>query len=229
MNIHPVLEVESLYFSFGKNSKTYLLENISFKLYPYQITSLIGPNGVGKSTLFKIILGFYKPTKGKIKFYTKDIGYIPQHLSLENLYPATVKEILLSVAINKKIFNKVIKDLHIENILERKFTSLSGGQKQVVLIALNLVKKAKVLLLDEPTSALDPHYQRHFIEILKNLKMKGLSIFMILHDIYLAKSISDRIIALNKRIVFDGPPQKLDDYLEKIYSYSCKLLASANK
>ena len=223
MKVNPLLEVESLYFSFEENPKSYLLENINFKLYPYQIISLIGPNGVGKSTLFKIILGFYKPIKGKVKFHTKNIGYIPQHLNLENLYPATVRDILLSVALDKEILNKVVKELHIENILEKKFTSLSGGQKQVALIALNLVKKAKVLLLDEPTSALDPHYQRHFMEILKNLKIKGLSIFMILHDIYLAKSISDRIIAINKKIIFDGPPQNLDNYLEKIYSYPCKI------
>ena len=223
MNALPVLEVESLYFSFEREFQFYLLENINFKLYPYQITSLIGPNGVGKSTLFKIILGFYKPFKGKIKFHTKNIGYIPQHLNLENLYPATVREILLSVALDKEIFNKVVKELHIEKILKRKFISLSGGQKQIVLIALNLVKKAKILLLDEPTSALDPHYQRHFIEILKNLKTKGLSIFIILHDIYLAKSVSDRIIAINKKIVFDGPPQKLDNYIDSIYSYSCKI------
>ncbi len=215
--------MKSLYFSFEKNPKSYLLENITFELYPYQITSLIGPNGVGKSTLFKIILGFYKPIKGKVILYTQNIGYIPQYLNLENLYPATVKEILLSIALNKKTFNKVVKELHIENILEKKFISLSGGQKQIVLIALNLVKKAKLLLLDEPISALDPHYQKHFIELLKNLKSKGLSIFMIIHDLYLAKTISDRIIAINKKIIFDGPPQKLDSYLEKIYFYPCKI------
>ena len=223
MNLKPILEVKSLYFSFDKTFKDYLLENISFVLYTHQITSLIGPNGVGKSTLFKIILGFYKPLKGKINFYTRNVGYIPQYLNLENLYPATVKEILSSVASSKETLNRVVKELHIENILDRKFISLSGGQKQIVLIALNLVREAKLLLLDEPTSALDPHYQRHFIELLKNLKDKGLSIFMIIHDLYLAKTISDRIIALNKKIIYDGPPQNLDNYLEKIYFYPCQI------
>jgi len=216
-----LLEIRNLYFSYSPTSKP-LLENINLKIYSHEITSLVGPNGVGKTTLFKIILGFYKPLKGKIIFYTRNIGYIPQFLNLENLYPATVKEILYSVGTEEKV-KKVVKELHIDNILNRKFVSLSGGQKQITLIALNLVKGVQLFLMDEPTSALDPHYQKHFIFIIENLKKQGIGIFMINHDLYLLKKVSDRVIALNRKIIYDGPPENLDKYLEKIYFYPCEL------
>ncbi len=211
------LEVKNLYFKYNKE---WILENINFILNDKEFLAIIGPNGGGKTTLLKLILGFLKPNKGEIKIYgkfpkqaRKIIGYVPQHISFSIDIPITVFDIVLQGRLKKGKFfyskidkqkaTEVLEKLHIYNLKDKRIKDLSGGERQKVLIARALVSEPKLLIMDEPTSAIDPRGQTEILDLIESLNVTRI---VVSHDIKILLRKVDKIAYIHKKAIFhEGP------------------------
>ena len=213
-----VINISKLSYNYNG---TKVLQNISFDIKKEDFVAIIGPNGAGKTTLIKLILGELKQKKGIIKLFGKKIsefkewtslGYVPQRFALDKLFPGTVKEIL-SIGL-KEIPSKLIS----KNMLNKKFTELSMGQQQKVLIAFALQSNPKLLILDEPTSGVDVNSQKEFYELLKELNKKNkITIILVTHDVGMIPIHAKNVICINKTICCQGPVSETEVLLKKVY------------
>ncbi|MCI9016361.1 MAG: metal ABC transporter ATP-binding protein [Clostridia bacterium] len=209
-----VIKVDNV--SFGYFSQNYIIKDINMSVNEGDFLCIIGENGSGKSTLIKCILKLNKIYKGNIKVSNR-IGYLPQMTEIQNNFPATIEEIILSGTIpnnirkiwytkaDKQKAKEIMEQLELYSIRKKCFNELSGGQKQRVLIARALCSTEKIILLDEPVNGLDPKIATQIYEILYKLnKEKGLTIVMVSHDIDRALNYSSRVIELeNGKIIKD--------------------------
>lgn len=210
-----ILEVENLKVSYSNHTA---IENINFKIKEGEYVVLVGENGSGKSTLVKTIVGLLKPDDGKVNLNISldQVAYLSQ-TNLKDLdFPATAKEIIMSgvqkhgklpfyTKADRENYNKVIKNLKIEELVHRRIGDLSGGQKQRVLIARALIRNPKLLILDEPATGLDVNITKELYKILeKQNKEEKTTIIMATHDLDEIEEIKPRIICLAKTVKYDG-------------------------
>ena len=205
-----LVEFKSLSKSFNKKL---LVDNISFKLNKGEITTLIGQNGVGKTTLAKIILGKkYNSGELFIKPNIK-IGYVPQKLDFSFNIPMTAKGLLKTLAPDGIDYNLInLEEFTGYNKIKNKdISNISGGELQKLLLVGTLMSKPDLLILDEPTQFLDVTSQQEFYQILRELKEKlEITIFMISHDLFTVMKNSDQVICLNGHVCCSGKPTDLD-------------------
>ena len=237
-NIQPIISMENISLSYGKRK---ILENISFKINHGQILGMLGPNGVGKSTIFNLITGLIKPDYGKIKFNNTNvinfpiyerttkfkIGYVPQYggyfhdlTSLENL--KAIAEIVIQDKkfVHHKI-DKLIAKFELDAIRDVKAKFLSGGQKRKLVIALALIAGPKVLLLDEPFAALDVLTIKMLQEIIVNLQTENdIAIIICDHQARdLLSCVDSAILLSNCKIIAQGTPSELVNNIEAKDAY----------
>ena len=217
------ISVNNISFSYPKSDKQ-VLKNISFNAKQSEITSLIGANGAGKSTLMKSILGVLK-ADGQVLLGDKNInsfsrqelmrhvGYLTQENSF--LSSLTVFEVImlgrmhsLRIRVNKEEIDKVwavMSNLGIEDLAERPFYALSGGQRRIVGLAQTIVKEPDVLILDEPTANLDIQNELEVLELIKTYtKKKNVTTLMILHDLNMASRFSDKLVLMNNNCIYSS-------------------------
>ncbi len=219
-----VVEVESLSFSYKGEHP--VLEEVSFKVEKGDFVGIIGPNGGGKTTLLKVILGLLRPSKGSVKLFGKDvnyfsdwkrIGYIPQRVRVKEDFPATASEILQLSDAEEKL-QEIINFLHLEDILTKKFVELSGGQQQLVLLGSVLAEDPDLLVLDEPTVGLDIHARRHIMEILRDVSSsQEKTVLMVSHDLGGILEVSDKVLCLDGRVQYFGPPEEALHIIEELF------------
>lgn len=203
------IAVQVANLSFSYDSKP-IFSNLTFHLHEKELTTLIGPNGAGKTTLLKLLLGLLKPTAGTIHIFGKSpetcselIGYVPQNLLYDTLFPITVKAViaqgLLGTGLVKKDLDAKLAEsleyLGIESLKNKRFSELSGGQRRKVLIARALAAQPRLLILDEPNANLDVDSVRALYELLADLK-KSTTVLLVTHDISLASITVDRVLCL---------------------------------
>ncbi len=228
-----VIKVDNVCFSYdGKSS---VLKDVSFSVSQGDFVGIVGPNGAGKSTLFKIILGFLKPLSGNVWLFGKEIasfrewsriGYVPQRLSVEQAFPATVEEMLSLVASRERL-SELADFLHMKTFIRKQFQELSGGQQQLVLLGMALASDPELLLLDEPTAGLDVHARRHIMEILGDISTnRGRTVLMISHDIGLVLRSVDKVMCLNKEVLYYGEPDGAVEVIEDMFGLRGKYGAS---
>ena len=200
---------------FYKYNKTDVLENINLSIKNDDFLAIIGPNGGGKSTLLKLILGLLTPQNGKIqkKIKNNQIGYVPQNTNLNIDFPITALEIVLMghISSKKKIFGYSKEDIacamdslnkvSMQDFANSKIGDLSGGQRQRVFIARALCSNPKVMLLDEPTASIDVKGQREIYELLKELN-KYICIVVVSHDISVLLNYAKNVAHINKNLVY---------------------------
>ncbi len=224
----PIIKLEKISLAFGKRK---ILDNISFSINESQILGLLGPNGVGKSTIFNLITGLIKPQYGSIFIDSKNvndypiylrttqfkIGYVPQYggyfhnmTLLENLN--AIGELLIK---NKKVryekINSLISKFELDAVRDVKANYLSGGQKKRLVIALSLLGNPKILLLDEPFAALDIMTIKTLQKIIVNLQSEN-NITIILCDHQardLLSCVDVAIVLSNCKVVASGTPSEL--------------------
>lgn len=190
-----------------------LLDNVSFDIMPGEITTLIGQNGAGKTTIAKMILNLDKPDTGDIILQSNiKIGYIPQKLDFSFNMPMTCR-VLLKILVGGKIDKNIIDlDLFVDyiKIKNKDISEISGGQLQKLLLVGALLAKPDLLILDEPTQFLDVTSQQKFYHILNIFKERfKTTIFMISHDLFTVMKKSDQVICLNKHVCCSGKPSSL--------------------
>lgn len=232
----PVIDIRDLCFSYSGKE---VLHDIHLTINTRDFVAVIGPNGGGKTTLLKLVLGLLKPTRGDIlikgrplRLNDTTIGYVPQQIDHNLSFPATALDIVMMGKHDPKrrfIFNNSKKDrldaynalsqMGIENFAERKITDLSGGQRQRVLIARALVTKPELLVLDEPTASIDTKGQTDFYTLLQKLN-KHLTIFMVSHDLLTISSYAKTIACVNKRLHCHQAFGSSKDLLNAFYSCS---------
>lgn len=226
-------------FSYNNNL---ILKNINFSIISGDYVGVIGPNGGGKTTLIKIILGIISPSMGKVKLLGqwqsdfKDfqaIGYVPQRILQANFYfPATVEEVIKNGRMLMKkfyhrwnnqdqlVFENVIQESGIQSLLEKKINELSEGQKQRVFIARSLMTTPQILILDEPFAGVDNKSQERFYKFLSKLnKNDKITIVMVSHDIDVITKEASRILCLQQEMICHLPVEEFDKehYLKKLY------------
>ncbi len=224
-----------------------ILKNVTMELGKREILGLIGPNGAGKSTLIKCIDKILKPLGGSIlldgqeirkmtrREIAKHIGYVPQTSS--GCFPATVFDTVLMGRYPRTGWGSSDRDiekvaevmelLKIERFALRNFNTLSGGEKQKVMLARALAQEPKVLLLDEPTSNLDIKHQLEVMEVIRDIvRYKGISAVVAIHDLNLAARYADKLVMLHKGGIFAGGyPESVLTYenIKKIYGVEAEV------
>jgi zinc transport system ATP-binding protein len=232
------VEIENVSFKMNGLS---ILEDINLSIDDRDFIAIIGPNGGGKTTLLKIILGLIKPTTGRVRVYghspTKSsdlIGYLPQHVSFDPSFPINVFETTLSGRYHgilkpytdndrEKVLN-VLDEVDMLDMKNRQISQLSGGQMQRVFIARALIREPKLLLLDEPMASIDPEMQSSFYPLLTRLREK-MTIVLVSHDVGAVSSHVDRIACLNQRLYYHGPVEEAADGLEEVYKCPLELIS----
>ncbi len=207
-----IINVKNLFF---KYSKINVLEDINLNIKEDDFLAIIGPNGGGKSTLLKLLLGLLKPQKGEINLTLKtdDIGYVPQNTNLNIDFPITALEVVLMGHIKKQKslfgYSKAdklcamnsLKQVGMDEFANSKIGDLSGGQRQRVFIARSLCANPKVILLDEPTANIDVKGQNDIYELLKELN-KNICIVVVSHDISVLLNYAKNVAHINKNLVY---------------------------
>jgi iron complex transport system ATP-binding protein len=240
-----MLTVENIHFSYGKYQ---ILDDISFNVQKGELCGLFGPNGCGKTTLFKCCLNFLKIKKGFVFIAGKKtegltaremaglVAYVPQEHKPP--FPYLVKEIVLmgrtphlngifgiSRAHKRKAL-EALELLDIMNLADRAYNRLSGGQRQMVLIARAIAQESKLIFLDEPTAALDFKNQIIIWKIMHEIKKQGVTILACSHDPNHVSWYCDNVIVMNNsKILAHGHPNEVitEPVLDSIYKQTCSV------
>jgi zinc transport system ATP-binding protein len=220
----PILSVKNVCFSYGQFE---VLREVTFDVEKGDYIGLVGPNGSGKTTVIKIVLGLLEQKDGTVNLFGTNpfafgnrhkIGYLPQKLTNFNPYfPATVKEVVSLGLFSKKGFPKrITKDdellineamalTDVLDIRDKLIGELSGGQQQRVLVARAIVNKPELLILDEPTTALDPDARENFFQVLHNLnRNQQVTVILITHDIASIGKYASKLLYLDKKVIYFG-------------------------
>lgn len=219
--MHKALNVENLHVSYGE---TEVLSNITLSIDTGKLVGILGPNGSGKSTFIKAILGLVPKDKGNVTILgkplnkvRKDIGYKPQHSNIDWDFPIVVKDtVLLGTYPKLGLFKRPTKKekdwameclvkVGMEDFADRQIGELSGGQQQRVFLARALAQEAECFFLDEPFVGIDVSSEEVIINILKELRDQGKTVFVVHHDLMKVEDYFDDLIVVNKTLVGAGP------------------------
>lgn len=186
----------------------HIISDISFSVYEKEIVTIIGHNGAGKSTIAKLLLGLSYPCCGKI-FTAPDltISYVPQNLHFSEIFPITVDKFLnLPTKVDEKLLAKIEEKTKISYLRDQQVHTLSGGEKQRVLLTRAISRNPKLLILDEPIQNIDSQGQTELYQLLKWVRDElGIAILLISHDLVMLSNISDKIIHIQDgKIIFKG-------------------------
>ena len=228
-----LFEMNSLSASYGANV---VLQDVDFKVNENDFVGVIGPNGGGKTTLLKVILGLLKPVKGRMVFNNElitgnSIGYLPQISTGDINYPVTVTDIILSGLMIRKGFisgmsasdkNKayaVIDELGLSGMSASFLSELSGGQMQRVFLGRAIIGNPKLLLLDEPGNFVDATFESDFYEKLRDLNKK-MAILMVSHDVGTISSHIKSFACVNRSLHYH-PSHEITN--EDLLAYGCPI------
>ena len=211
----PIIEIQNLSFSYERQK---ILEEINLNVEEKDFLAIIGPNGGGKSTLLKLILGINSVKKGSIKTFGEKpkknlskIGYVPQNTNVNTDFPIKVIEVVLMGHIGEKrpLFGYAkeekmcalgaLAQVGMEKFAQQKIGSLSGGQRQRVMIARALCAHPQILILDEPTASIDIDGQKQIYKLLQELN-QYITIIVVSHDISVIMQYANKVVHINKKL-----------------------------
>lgn len=235
-----VIQIKNLWAGYGTET---ILEEINLDVFPGDFIGLIGPNGGGKTTLLKVIMGLIEPTRGKVRVMGKTprdgrchIGYVPQQVSLDHDFPISVWDVVkmgmlgcrgILPKISKddaEVIHTSLRDVDIENLRNRPIGDLSVGQRQRVYIARALVTRPMILLLDEPTASIDPLVSKSIYDLLHQLN-QTITIIMVSHNMDAVSSYVKSIGCLNRKLYYHGSKEITDEMVDAIYKCPIDLIA----
>ncbi len=222
-----------------------VLEDVNLELNEGNFLGLIGPNGGGKSTLLKVMLGLIKPDRGDVRIFDlepaqarKLVGYMPQKTLFDQSFPVTALDVVLMGRYNqaglfqryssedRKAASRALEAVGMGGYAGREIGALSGGEQQRVFVARSMVSDPKLLLLDEPTAGVDAAQQTEFYDLLCGLNRKmGITIVLVSHDITAISKYVNRIACLNQRLYYHGSKELTNEDIEKAYGCPVEMIA----
>ena len=230
----PVVTVKELSVILGG---TKILDGLSLNVQEGEFLGIVGPNGGGKTTLLRVILGLQKPTSGSVKVFGNDpiesrsrIGYVPQYLFFDRDFPVSVGEAVLMGRLSSRglfkrfgredraLTDQALDTVGIAGLKRRPVGKLSGGEMQRMLIARALVGQPELLLLDEPTSSIDPEMKTTIYDLLDKLR-ESMTIILVTHDTGAVSRKVSRIACLNCRVTVHEPEEITSEELSGAYRY----------
>ena len=219
-----------------------VLHDVSLDIWENDFLGIIGPNGGGKTTLLKIILGLLKPKSGSVRYFDGEkevsslkIGYLPQMNKIDKKFPISVREVVLSglmaekprfrdfTAEQKQRAEEVIAQMGLQELAKRAIGDLSGGQLQRVLLGRSMVSRPKVLILDEPNSYVDKRFESHFYNLLEEISKES-SIILVSHDIGTVLSMVKIIACVNETFHYHSGADISAEWLENKYACPIELV-----
>lgn len=228
----PIVVCDNLTFSYNGRPA---LEKATFRIDSGDFVTVIGPNGGGKTTLLKLILGLLRPNQGQITVFGISpeqarllVGYVPQNYQFDLKFPIRVIDVVLMgqlhgsfqvgpyAARNRKNALDALHEMGIRNLSQRHFAELSGGQRQRVLIARALACHPQLLLLDEPTAHVDPAAQKELHESLQQLNQK-MTIIMVTHDTAFVAPFAKSVLCVNRQIRIHPTHQLSEATISELY------------
>ncbi len=225
------ISVKHLSFRYGNHE---VLKDINLNIYKGDYLAIIGPNGGGKTTFTKLLLGLLTPTEGEIRIFgksvieaRKEIGYLPQYINFNMDMPINVFDIVLQGRLtpqklfyskeDKRIAQIQMEKMRIVHLRHRKIKELSGGQRQRVLLARALAKQPKILILDEPTASIDPEGQKEIYHLLKELPLTKI---IVSHDIQVLFEGVNRVAHINKTLYLH---EDIDTTIQRNEGHFCEM------
>jgi len=227
--VTPVVELEGV--SFGYRAGVRVLESVCLRVDPGEFVAIAGPNGGGKTTLLRLVLGLERPTSGSVRVFGQAggrsvdgarIGYLPQRARLVGEAPVTVREVVstgrLAPAgiwgplrrVDRDAVARAIETVGLTDRAESPLRTLSGGMQQRALIAKALASEPTLLALDEPTTGVDAESQESLGVLLQDLREQlGVTILYVSHEFGAVEHVVDRIVLVRGGVVYDGPPSGL--------------------
>jgi zinc transport system ATP-binding protein len=201
-----LVQVKDLSVSFGART---VLSGVSLHVDPGEIVTIVGPNGSGKTSLLRTIIGAVMPTQGRVILGDNvKIGYVPQKLHIDGTLPITVSRFLkLPGGVSSADISQSLMQAGVPDLAKAQLSQLSGGQFQRVLLARALIAKPDLLLLDEATQGLDQRGSASFYQQIEQVRQDtGCAVLMISHELHVVMSASDRVICLNGHVCCEGAP-----------------------
>ncbi len=201
-----LIQVEDLSVRYGARTA---LSRVSLRVEPSEIVTIVGPNGSGKTSLLRAIIGAIKPFQGRVvQASSLKIGYVPQKLHIDETLPITVSRFLkLPGGVTAADNDYALTQAGVPELTKAQLSQLSGGQFQRVLLARALIAKPDLLLLDEATQGLDQRGSASFYQQIETVRQTtGCAVLMISHELHVVMSASDRVICLNGHVCCEGTP-----------------------
>lgn len=239
MNQEPLLTISDVSIYYGMNK---ILENVNLTVFPHDFIGVIGPNGGGKTTLLKLILGIIKPTSGSINYHSRfsvaQIGYLPQRSNQDIQFPITVKETVLSGLINRRKMmgwflkkeqqaaDKLMEMLNIRSLKYKKIDELSGGEYQKMMLCRAIIAQPQLLILDEPNTYTDHNFETEIGHILQDLN-QNMAIIMVSHDLGIISGNVKTIACVNRTIDYHKDSSISSDMM-KVYGCPIDLITHGN-
>ncbi len=233
--MQPLIELREVYAGYEVDKS--VIKNINFKVFPNDFIGVIGPNGGGKSTLLKVILGLLLPLKGEVVNYVAQdkvnnlFGYLPQISNVDKTFPIKVIDVVLSGLMGKRKFLKglskaekekainLLKLVGLENKAKESIGNLSGGQMQRVYLCRAIITDPKLLILDEPNNFVDKHFEAELYNILSELN-KRMAILLVSHDIGIISSYIKTIACVNEELHYHQSNKISSEVLQ---TYNCPI------
>jgi ABC-type Mn2+/Zn2+ transport system ATPase subunit len=227
--------IEASHVSVSYDERQCVLEDVTFSISQGEISAIIGPNGSGKTTLLKALLGFIPIEKGEIKVLGKVpkdaralVGYVPQRFYIDKTFPLTVFEFLQfshPQCSKEKIIN-YLSHLHIEDTINKKLGTLSGGQLQRVLIERAMLSDPKILFLDEPAAGIDVGAEHSFYDLILHLHHEHKStVVMVSHELDVVANFAHNVLCLKQKLICTGSPDRVltDQTIKKLFGEEASL------
>ena len=242
MNNNTIISLKNINFSYSRKSSK-ILENINLDINKNDFLAIIGPNGGGKTTLLKIILGLLKPDSGAIEYSgfsnegRNKIGYVPQFSNFDKDFPINVLDLVLMGRLNEKkgllkhydskdreLSLQNLDKLGIKNLAKNSINELSGGQLQRVLIARALTSEPEIMLMDEPSASIDKSSEEKLTELLQELN-KSIPIVIVTHDTTSIAPFVKQIACVNKKLHYHSDGVISEESVNEIYNCPVELIA----
>jgi len=235
----PAIAMKNVSFSYGGLS---VLEDVDLSVEPRRFVSVVGPNGGGKTTLLRLVLGLVRPDVGSIRVLGTSptearprVGYVPQSAELDSHFPISLRDVVLMGRLgvhrrfgpyrqsDKAIADEALAEMRLSDLRRRSFASLSGGQRQRALIARALACRPDILLLDEPTASLDVAVESELYALLTALSDR-LTIVLVSHDLGFVSRFVESVICVKRRVVMHPTSELTGEIIREIYGGEVKMV-----
>ncbi|MFW2374601.1 MAG: zinc ABC transporter ATP-binding protein ZnuC [Gammaproteobacteria bacterium] len=203
-----------------------VLDHVDIRVKSGEIVTLIGPNGSGKTTFVRLLLGILQADQGVL--YTRPglrVGYMPQRLQVDNVLPLTVRRFIqMAGGVERAQLQTVVEQVGVQSLLDSPIQSVSGGEMQRVLLARALLRQPDILVLDEPAQGVDINGQQQLYQLIADIRDQyGCGVLMISHDLHLVMEATDHVLCLNTHICCTGHPEAVSKHPEYLKLFGSSL------